>query len=309
MKKIRKKIAIVFLTLLIMYSGISNKADASLIWSLESGINLINMQKYDEAAKFFEGYIKSNPNDSDAHYYLGVCYKNLNKIQQSAEHLQKSYELSKNIEKISVAPKYSVDNSTEDDYLDMANMYFDSKNYVKALQYADLILNVNPNNTNALLLKTKIYYNQNNAKQAKVYFNKALMLDNSLLQSIWAKNLNIVSLPKYDFDYYNTKGLEYYYSADCNNAITYFNKALELNPKSAVAYNNLALCYMKLNNVEEAKKALNRAKRADANFNLTYINLAKLEALKGTLYKKNTNKQREKYLKEALKVNPNSKYA
>lgn len=309
MKKIRKKIAIVFLTLLIMYSGISNKADASLIWSLESGINLINMQKYDEAAKFFEGYIKSNPNDSDAHYYLGVCYKNLNKIQQSAEHLQKSYELSKNIEKISVAPKYSVDNSTEDDYLDMANMYFDSKNYVKALQYADLILNVNPNNTNALLLKTKIYYNQNNVKQAKVYFNKALMLDNSLLQSIWAKNLNIVSLPKYDFDYYNTKGLEYYYSADCNNAITYFNKALELNQKSAVAYNNLALCYMKLNNVEEAKKALNRAKRADANFNLTYINLAKLEALKGTLYKKNTNKQREKYLKEALKVNPNSKYA
>ncbi len=57
------------------------------------------------------------------------------------------------------------------------------------------------------LLKTKIYYKQNNLKLAKAYFNKALMLDNSLLKSIWAKNLNITTLPKYDFDYYNTKRL------------------------------------------------------------------------------------------------------
>ena len=111
------------------------------------------------------------------------------------------------------------------------------------------------------LLKTKIYYKQNNLKLAKAYFNKALMLDNSLLKSIWAKNLNITTLPKYDFDYYNTKGLEYYYSADCNNAVTYFNKALELEPKSTAVYNNLALCYMKQNKVEEARKALMKAKR------------------------------------------------
>ena len=298
----KKKILIVFLAIFMMYVG--NSVQASPVWNIESGINLVNMQKFDEAAKFFEGYLKSSPNDSDAHYYLGLCYKNLNKMQLSLEHLQKSYELSKNIEKISVAPRYTADDTTEDDYLDMANMYFDSSNYTKALQYTDLILNLNPNSINGLLLKTKIYYKQNNIKQAKVYFNKALLLDNSLLKSIWAQNLNIISLPKYDFDYYNTKGLEYYYSADCNNAINYFNKALEINPKSATA-----LCYMKQNQLEEAKKALNKAKRADANFNLTYINLAKLEALKGILYKKDTNKQRERYLKKALEVNPNSKYA
>ncbi len=98
---------------------------------------------------------KSNPNDSDGHYYLGVCYKNLNKMQKSAEHLQKSYELSKNIEKINVAPSYTYDDSTEDDYLDMANMYFDAGNYNKALQYAGFMLNVNPNSTNGLFIKDK----------------------------------------------------------------------------------------------------------------------------------------------------------
>ena len=97
-------------------------------------------------------------------------------MQKSAEHLQKSYELSKNIEKINVAPSYTYDDSTEDDYLDMANMYYDSGNYIKALQYTDLILNVNPNNLNGLILKTKIYYNQNNPNQAAVYFKRALML-------------------------------------------------------------------------------------------------------------------------------------
>ena len=131
-------------------------------------------------------------------------------MDKSAYHLQKSYELSKNLEKISVAPKYTAGSTAEDDYLDMANMYFDAGNYNKALQYAGFMLNVNPNSTNGLLLKTKIYYKQNNLKLAKAYFNKALMLDNSLLKSIWAKNLNITALPKYDFDYYNTKGLEYY---------------------------------------------------------------------------------------------------
>jgi len=303
----KKRFLTVLLTIFMLQAG--NLVQSSPVWNLETGINLVAMQKYDEAAKFFEGYLKSSPNDSDAHYYLGLCYKNLNKMQLSLEHLQKSYELSKNIEKISVAPRYTADDTTEDDYLDMANMYFDASNYPKALQYTDLILNLNPNSINGLLLKTKIYYKQNNIKQAKVYFNKALLLDNSLLQSVWAKNLNIVSLPKYDFDYYNTKGLEYYYSADCSNAINYFNKALEINPKNTTALNNIALCYMKLNQLEEAKKALNKAKRADANFNLTYINLAKLEALKGMFYKKDTSKQRERYLKKALEVNPNSKYA
>ena len=196
----------------------------------------------------------------------------------------------------------------------MANMYYDSGNYIKALQYTDLILNVNPNNINGLILKTKIYYNQNNQNQARVYFKKALMLDNSLLTSVWAKNLGVTAIPKYDFDYYNTKGLEYYYSGDSKGALNYFNKAIEINPKNAQVYNNIALCYLQLNDFDNAKTALNKALRVDKNFNLTYLNLAKYEALKNNALKKpgkqtDTNKQREKYLKEALKVNPNSKYA
>lgn len=308
-RNIRKRFLIVCLALLIQTQGFS-----SPLWNIETGVNLINNQKYAEAAKFFEGYVKSSPNDSDGHYYLGLCYKNLNKMDKSAYHLQKSYELSKNLERISVSPKYTAESGAEDDYLDMANMYYDSGNYIKALQYTDLILNVNPNNLNGLILKTKIYYNQNNKNQAAVYFKRALMLDNTLLTSIWAKNLEITTIPKYDFDYYNTKGLEYYYSGDSNGAITYFTKAVELNPKSAQAFNNLALCHLQLNDFDSAKTALNKALRADKNFNLTYINLAKYEALKDNALKKpgkatEVNKQREKYLQQALKVNPNSKYA
>ena len=307
--RFKKRILIVLLALLIQSQGFS-----SPLWNIETGVNLINSQKYAEAAKFFEGYVKSSPNDSDGHYYLGLCYKNLNKMDKSAYHLQKSYELSKNLEKINVAPKYTAESSTEDDYLDMANMYYDSGNYIKALQYTDLILNVNPNNINGLILKTKIYYNQNNQNQARVYFKKALMLDNSLLTSVWAKNLGVTAIPKYDFDYYNTKGLEYYYSGDSKGALNYFNKAIEINPKNAQVYNNIALCYLQLNDFDNAKTALNKALRVDKDFNLTYLNLAKYEALKNNALKKpgkqtDTNKQREKYLKEALKVNPNSKYA
>ncbi len=57
MKKMKNKIIILCLALFITYQS-ANQIQASPIWNLESGINLINMQKYDEAAKFFEGYTK-----------------------------------------------------------------------------------------------------------------------------------------------------------------------------------------------------------------------------------------------------------
>jgi len=312
---------------------IGSKCYAGPVWNIENGIYLLGEKKYEDAAKFFEGYVKSSPNDPEGHYYLGLCYKNLNKADKSVYHLQKSYELSKNIEKIKISegsvlsngegsPKNGVQEGTspEDDYLDMANMYLESGNLSKALGYADLMLNYNPNSINGLILKTKILYKQNNPAQAKIYFQKALMLDNSLIKSVWAKNLNVTNIPEYDFNYYNTKGLEYYYSGDLGGAVNYFKKAVGMSPKNqnalANAYNNLALAYMKQNNLAEAKNALNSALRADKNFNLTYINLAKLEGLKAAQYKQNGgrekesfNKQREKYLKKALNVNPNSKYA
>ena len=72
----KKRFLTVLLTIFMLQAG--NLVQSSPVWNLETGINLVAMQKYDEAAKFFEGYLKSSPNDSDAHYYLGLCYKNLN---------------------------------------------------------------------------------------------------------------------------------------------------------------------------------------------------------------------------------------
>ena len=116
-------------------------------------------------------------------------------------------------------------------------------------------------------------------------------------------------MPEYNYEYYNIKGLENYYSADIKGAIKYFIKAAEMEPKNPAVYNNMASAYMKLNDFENAKKALNKAIAADRNFNLTYINLAKLEMLKNKENKKSSNDKTEKYLQKAVKINPNSKYA
>lgn len=301
----KRKVLLTFLALIVMQSAFSSPN-----WNIKNGIELVNNKKYDAAAKFFEGYLKSNPNDSDGHYYLGICYKNLNMLQKSSQHLQKSYELSRNLEKINVSPITNYDDSTEDDYLDMANMYFDSGDYKKAIQYADLMININPNSVNAFILKTKVYSKTGNQNQARVYFKKALMLDSSLVNSIWAKSLGVTKVPQYNHDYYNIKGLEYYYSADIKNAVKYFNKAIEMEGNNPAVYNNLALCYMKTNDFDNAKKALNKALRVDRNFNLTYINLAKLESLKSSLENKTgPNPKVEKYLNQAIKINPNNKHA
>ena len=49
-------------------------------------------------------------------------------------------------------------------------------------------------------------------------------------------------------------GNEFFKKGDYNTAAEYYKKALEINPNFSDAWNNLGLVYMKLGNIEEAKK-------------------------------------------------------
>lgn len=306
MKKLRKILTALIASLLLQTASL-----AAPLWNIQDGIRLFNAQKYEEALEFFEGYVQNTPNDTDGHYYLGLVYKALGDFNLSTYHLQKSYELSKNLEKINIAPKDRKNgDSAEEDYFDIASSYFDSGDFTKALQYTDLILNLNQNSTDALVLKAKIYFIQENLNLSKVYFQKALLIDNGLINSDLARKLGVNAIPNYDFDYYNTKGLEYYYSGNPKTAIDYFNKAIKLDPSSVTAQNNLALAYLKTGDFDSAKEALNKAIKIDKNFNLSYINLAKLEAQLNKIKNKSSeSKKVEDYLLKAIKVNPNSKFA
>lgn len=280
---------------------------------LIDGIKLLNSNKLSKACEFFKNYTDNKPNDPDGHYWLGLCYKKAGQSELSAYHLQKSFELSQVIEDIDVVEPIGFKN--QNDYLDIAQMYLESGDFDKAHTYTDMTLKLNPDNADAYTMRSKIYLAQENKDDARKAAIRAIQADNSLLNSSLAKEFDIVEVPPFDFEYYNSKGVEYFYKGEIQNAISCFEKSLGLNFKNVVALNNLARAYIKLQEFDKAKSALKKAKIFNPKYFDSYINLAniaKLESTKDDISefsrKKYLNEQKN-YLKQAIKVNPNDKRA
>lgn len=264
-------------------------------WDIQDGINLVRNKNYLEAARFFEGYTGNYPNDADGHYYLGLTYKELGHITKSAFHLKRAYALANITSDVKIAP--DTGEIQDEDYMDIAQMYYDEGNLEQALSYVNMAEDMNPDNSQAYYLKAKIYSDKDNKDAAVKFLNKALQLNSEYLQSDLADKLNVTLLPAFDAQYYNRKGLQYYYGANLVQARANFEKAIALEPKNAKLYNNLGITYTKFGDIESAKSNFKKAIALNKNYNEPYLNLAKLEP-----------KASEVYLKQALKANPNDQY-
>ena len=76
-----------------------------------------------------------------------------------------------------------------------------------------------------------------------------------------------------NFDSYLNLGLVYYGALKYDDAIKAWRKAIELNPNSALAYNDIAAAYGSMNNWDEEIKACQKALSIDPNMTLAKNNL------------------------------------
>lgn len=280
---------------------------------LTDGIKLLNTNKLNKACEFFKNYTDNHPNDPDGHYWLGYCYKRTGQDELGSYHLQKSFELSQTIEDIDIVEPAGFKN--QNDYLDIALMYLENGEFDKAHTYCDMTIKLNPENAEAYIMRSKIYLAQDDKDNARAAAIRAIQYDNALLDSDTAREFDIVEIPPFDFEYYNSKGVEYFYKGEIENAINCFKKSLDMNFKNVVALNNLARAYIKLQNYDEAKSALKKARIFAPKYFETYLNLAhiaKLESQRtdiGDFTRKKYLRERQKYLNIAIKNNPNDKRA
>ena len=280
---------------------------------LTDGIKLLNTNKLNKACEFFKNYTDNHPNDPDGHYWLGYCYKRTGQDELGSYHLQKSFELSQTIEDIDIVEPAGFKN--QNDYLDIALMYLENGEFDKAHTYCDMTIKLNPENAEAYVMRSKIYLTQGDKDNARAAAIRAIQYDNALLDSDTAREFDIVEIPPFDFEYYNSKGVEYFYKGEIENAINCFKKSLDMNFKNVVALNNLARAYIKLQNYDEAKSALKKARIFAPKYFETYLNLAhiaKLESQRtdiGDFTRKKYLRERQKYLNIAIKNNPNDKRA
>lgn len=277
------------------------------------GIKLLNSNKLNSACEFFKNYTDNHPNDPDGHYWLGLCYKRAGQNELSAYHLQKSFDLSQTIEEIDIVEPAGFNN--QNDYLDIALMYLENGEYDKAHTYCDMTIKLNPKNAQAYVMRSKIFLAQNDNDNARSAAIRAIQYDNELLDSEIARRFDIAEVPPFDFEYYNSQGVENFYRGEIEAAITCFKKSLDMNFKNVVALNNLAKAYIKLQNYDEAKSALKKARVLSPKYFDTYLNLAHIAKLEssaadiGSFARKKYLKEQQKYLKSAIDANPNDKRA
>lgn len=189
-----------------------------------------------------------------------------------------------------------------DDYFDIAVQYFNEHNYVKALEYLDYVLQIEPGNLQASTLRNKIVPPQKPQPDASDAIIEQKVINTS--QTNTQTNTVNVSDEKssnisQDSNSYISKGLECYQKKDYAAAIDYFYKAENLDPKNAQIYNNLGLSYLAQKDTQLAIKYFKMANFKKRNYTEPLINLALVYKQLGDNFKQFY------YLQLAVGSNPN----
>lgn len=296
MNKIIRKNLILFFFLLFTIKS----ANASLLWDINIGIEQYRKNDFKFCKNYFIDYIKSNPNDDEGYYWLARTYANLKDEKNANENFKKAHEIAfmkKNIEKID----FNIDiNSNIEDYFDMASMYFETGDLKQALNYADLILEINPKSSSAYFIKSKIAQINGDEQKAIEFLNQAILYNNKLIKTNLAKSLNIRQLPEMTLEMYEIFALEAYYSNDISSAIKYCRKYLAINNSNADIANILIDLYIKNNDISLAQSLIDDVLNNIGSNIQTILYQAKICALKN-------DERLEGILLSAYKINPNHK--
>lgn len=294
MNKIIKKKLILFFFLLFAI----NQANASVLWDINLGINQYRKNNFKFCKNYFLDYIKANPNDDEGYYWLAKTYATLKDETNANLYFKKAHELAfmeKNIEKID----FNINtNSNVEDYFDMASMYFESGNLTQALNYADLMLKINPKSPSAYFIKAKIAQMNGEEDKAIEFLNQAIIYNNKLIRTNLAKSLNIRQLPEMTLEMYEIFALEAYYSNDINSAIRYCKKYLAANSSNTDVTNLLIDLYIKNNEISQAQNLIDNVLNNNGSNIQTILYQAKILSLRN-------DENLEGVLLSAYKINPN----
>jgi tetratricopeptide (TPR) repeat protein len=213
-----------------------------------------------DAIGAFEKAIKENPDDLKAHYYLAFCYKSRKYTGRAIREFT---------EVVRINPRI-----TEAHY-QLGVLYAESDLREYALQAYEKVLELEPNHPKKAEIEEScfalyyslatVHYSDEKYDKAKMALRKALVLrpdakDAKILLKHTNDMLGVVEKPKTPetFEDLVDQGVKYYNYEQYDVALSKFQKAVELQPKSVQARKYLAGSYERKG---ERKKAVEEYKR------------------------------------------------
>ncbi len=274
-------------------------------------IAFIYMKKSDylNAAKYYEELTSVDDKNLNILYNLSLCYLYLNKLNEAIDYAQKAYDLNSNdldlllhlahlFEKVDNKEKalYFLIKASEisenpDIFYRMGVLYKNLEIYNDAVTYFQKVLNIEPNNKEALLNIAQIYRNIDKNEALNIYIeaHNKFPDDTNILFCIYsvyvdmldfdnalAIALDLIQIDTKNSMYYSMVADAYLELFDYNNAIKYYKMSLEYNPNDDGAKCSLAYAYSCHRNDDKALEILNKLKKTPAVIqDLTIIHLRK----------------------------------
>jgi tetratricopeptide (TPR) repeat protein len=197
------------------------------------------------------------------------------------------------------------DSQKENDYVDIAEVYYDNFDYKSAIEYYGYALNNQSDNDYCLYKTARSYLAMKDFKQAQKNIEKALKINPSKKEYLYfqkeikSKLASETGMSGQDDPSYNNEmGVSAVKSGDAVKAENYFKKASETDPKNSKSYNNLSYLEYQKNNLDKALQYSQKAVENDSLSPESYFNQA-------MIYKKKKDIEKElENLNKTLELNP-----
>ncbi len=194
-----------------------------------------------------------------------------------------------------IAIKHDSTNSAY--YITIADGYFFTNEPVKCEASLNKALSLNPQNKEALMKMSEFYMYLNRFEESISYANKILELDQNFSKAYFIKGMcykdagdtaraihNFREALDKDADNYHACIMlaQIYFGLKDKLAVTYYNNALNLKPKSLEAYYGLAMFYQETNELNRALETYSTIlsidpKYKNAHYNIGYIHFQYLK--------------------------------
>jgi len=187
--------------------------------NLKELFNLYENNRFEEAISFGNILLKDYSSNPVIYNILGAVYLALNQKNNALNNFKKAIQLSPNFVEA---------------YVNIANIYKDSKHQKESLVYYDSALRIKPDFDIALLNKGNLLLDMGKYHEAADNYNKAIAINPKLVEA------------------YNNLGSLFESLKKPEKAIENYNKAIALKPEFIPAYRNLSKIYITLEKNNEA---------------------------------------------------------
>jgi tetratricopeptide (TPR) repeat protein len=153
-------------------------------------------------------------------------------------------------------------------YMTAGKIYIDQNNYDAAIEQFKLAVQAEPSNPEVYVWLGKAYAYKKQYEEACKQTEKAVEIDSKMID-VLKKDQSF----NYWAVYYNA-AMKHVENKEFDSAVTRVQRSLDFDPKSALSYNLLAFCFMKLKKDDEALKTYERAIEIIPDNIESYINLA-----------------------------------